>query len=172
MPLTEKPVIGKDCKLYYNSGTHFSPTFVEIERAINVSATVSKNEADVSSRESAWSLVMGAMKTLEITFNYRHIQGTDGTFAALRAAFFNGTAIQFLMLDAPRTETGAEGLLVFCEIMSMNPGQDLESSQEWEFTVKPTYHKENGVLIQPMWYAAGTTNSTTTSAAPTTTTGL
>jgi len=171
MALSEKPVIGKDCKLYYNSGTHFSPTWIEIERAINVSASITKNEADVSSRQSGWQMVMGALKVLEITFNYRHIQGTDGTFAALRAAFFAGTPVQFLMLDAPRTENGAEGILAFCEIMNMNPGQELEGSQEWEITAKPTYVREGGVLIEPMWYIQGTTNTTTTSAAPTTTTG-
>ena len=171
MALSQKPVIGKDCKLYYNSGTHFSPTWIEIERAINVSASITKNEADVSSRESDWQMVIGALKVLEITFNYRHIQGTDGTFAALRAAFMDNTPIQFLMLDAAQSEAGAEGILAFCEIMSMNPGQELEGSQEWEVTAKPTYKRESGVLIKPMWYIQGTTNTTTTSAAPTTTTG-
>jgi hypothetical protein len=169
MALTQRPVIGKDCKLYYNSGTHFSPTFVEIKKAINVSATLSKNEADVSARFSGWSLAMGALKTLEITFNYRHIQGTDSVFAALQAAFFAGTPIQFLMLDADFNENGAQGILAFCEIMSMNPGQELESSQELEFTIKPTYKEESSQLIEPMWYVKGTTNTSTT-AAPTTTT--
>ena len=40
MSLTEAPVAGKDCKFYYNSGTHATPVWVEIDKAINVSANL------------------------------------------------------------------------------------------------------------------------------------
>ena len=34
MPLTEAPVVGKDCKLYLNAATHATPTWTEVKSAI------------------------------------------------------------------------------------------------------------------------------------------
>ena len=45
MPLTEAPVVGKDCKLYLNAATHATPTWTEVKSAINVSANLGKGEA-------------------------------------------------------------------------------------------------------------------------------
>jgi hypothetical protein len=152
MSLTEAPVVGKDCKLYINTGTHAAPVWVEVKHAINVSANLGKGEADASARYSGWKLSKGALKELEISFGYRHKQGADTVFDALLAAYVNDTPIQFAVMDAAITEIGAQGPRAFCEVMSMNLTQELESTSEYEVTVKPTYHEESDVLIEPDWY--------------------
>ena len=152
MPLTEAPVVGKDCKLYLNSGTHATPTWVELKSAINVSANLGKGEADVSARYSGWKLTKGALKELEITFNYRHKQGADTVFDTLLAAYINDTNIEFAVMDADITESGAQGPRAFCQVLSMNLTQELENAAEYEFTLKPTYHQESGALVEPDWY--------------------
>jgi len=157
MTLTPAPVVGKDCKLYLNTGTHTTPTWTEIINAINVSANLGKGEADVSARYSSWKLTKGALKELEISFSYRHKAGEDVVFDALLAAYIDGTAKEFLVLDAAVTETGAQGPRAFCEVLSLNLSQELESSSEYEVSVKPTYHEESGVLVEPEWFeVAGT----------------
>ena len=42
--LAEAPVLGKDCHLYYNSGTHAAATWVEIKKAINVGYKIGKGD--------------------------------------------------------------------------------------------------------------------------------
>lgn len=151
MPLTEAPVVGKDCKLYLNSATNATPTWVEIKKAINVSANLGKGEADVSARFSGWKLSKGALKELEITFTYRHKAGADTVFDTLLAAYLAGTPKQFAVMDAAITESGAQGPKAFCEIFAMNLTQELENAAEFEFTLKPTYVEETGVLVEPQW---------------------
>jgi len=152
MTLVAAPVVGKDCKLYMNGGTHATPTWTEITKAINVSANLGKGEADVSSRETSWKLAKGALKELEISFTYRHKAGDDTVFDALLAAYLADTAVEFAVMDAAITESGAQGPRACCEIFSMNLTQELENSSEYEFTLKPTYHEESGSLIEPEWY--------------------
>jgi hypothetical protein len=152
MPLTEAPVVGKDCKLYLNGATHAAPTWTEVKKAINVSANLGKGEADVSARYSGWKLAKGALKELEISFTYRHKVGTDTVFDTLLAAYINDTALEVAVMDAPIAEAGAQGPRAFCEVFAMNLTQELENASEYEFTLKPTYHEEAGSLIEPDWY--------------------
>lgn len=152
MALEEAPVIGQECKLYRNTGTAASPTWTEIDHAINVSANIGKGEADVSARFSSWKLTRGALKELEMTFGYRKKQGTDAVFTALVAAVLARTPIQLAVLDADVTEEGAQGPKAYCELFSANLGQDLESAEEVEFTAKPTYFEEDDELIEPEWH--------------------
>ncbi|MEQ8785132.1 MAG: hypothetical protein RIC55_02500 [Pirellulaceae bacterium] len=152
MPLTEAPVVGKDCKLYLNSASHATPTWVEIKHAINVSANLGKGEADVSARISGWKLTKGALKELEISFTYRHKSGADTVFDTLLAAYLNDTPLEFAVLDADVAETGAQGPRAFCEVLSLNLTQELENAAEYELTIKPTYFEEGGLLIVPDWY--------------------
>jgi hypothetical protein len=154
MPLTEAPVVGKDCKLYLNGGTHAIPAWTEVKSAINVSANLGKGEADVSARYSGWKLSKGALKELEISFTYRHKQGADTVFDTLLAAYINDTPIQVAVMDAAITETGAQGPRAFCEVISLNLTQELENSAEYELTLKPTYAEEAGSLVEPDWYEA------------------
>ena len=156
MTLVAAPVVGKDCKLYLNGATHATPTWTEITKAINVSANLGKGEADVSSRETSWKLAKGALKELEISFTYRHKAGDDTVFDALLAAYLADTAIEFAVMDADIAEPGAQGPRAFCEIFAMNLTQELENAEELEFTLKPTYHEEASVLIEPDWYEVPT----------------
>lgn len=155
MALVERPVTGLECKLYYNTGTHASPTWTAISKAINVSFSISKGEADQSSRSSTWRKSKGTLKDLEITFSYRKKQGTDTVFDALIAAAIADTVQEYAMLDGAVTEAGAQGIRAFCEIMGVGNTQDLESSEEVEFTLKPTYHEESSAEVDPDWYEVG-----------------
>lgn len=152
MTLVQAPVVGKDCKLYLNGGTHATPTWTEVKNAINVSANLGKGEADVSARFSSWKLTKGALKELEISFTYRHKAGVDTVFDSLLEAYLEDKAVEFLVLDAEVTESGAQGPRAFCEIFSMNLTQELENASEYEFTLKPTYHEEASALIEPDWF--------------------
>lgn len=152
MTVAERPVTGLECKLYYNAATHASPTWVEITKAINVSFTSSKGEANQDSRSSTWRKTRGTIKDLEITFTYRKKQGTDTVFDALIAAYVAGTIYEYAVLDGAHNVSGVQGVRCFGEIMTAGNTQDLENVEEVEFTIKPAYKEEGGVEINPDWY--------------------
>jgi len=155
MALTERPMVGNECKLYYNAGTHASPSWTLITRAINASFNVSMGEADQSSRTSTWRKSRASLKDLEITFTYRKKQGTDTVFDALQAAALAGTVYEYAVLDGLESESGVQGIRAFCQIFGLSNSQDLEAAEEVEFTLKPTYHEESSSEVDPDWYEVG-----------------
>jgi hypothetical protein len=152
MPMEKTHAVGKDCKLYYNTGTRAVPVWVLISKAINVALNLSKGEADAGSRETPWKLQKGALKELELTFSYRYLKGgADAVFEYLRDMFLNDTCIEFAVVDGDITTQGALGVKIPCEVFGMNVAQELESTQEVEFTLKPAYKDESG-YIPPLWF--------------------
>jgi hypothetical protein len=152
MALTERPMAGLECKLYYNTATHASPTWTLVSRAINVSVAISMGEADQSSRTSTWRKSRATLKDLEITFSYRKKQGTDAVFDALQAAALAGTVYEYAVFDGLITEAGCQGIRAFCDIRGLNLGQELEATEEVEFALKPTYKEESSSEVNPDWY--------------------
>jgi hypothetical protein len=146
------PVIGKDCKAYYNSGTHAVPTWNEAKYAINASANLGKGEGDVSGRYSGWKKSKGALKELEISFTYRHKRGTDAVFDAILDSYVNGTPMEWAIMDGDITLSKAQGPRAFCEVMSLNATQELENGVEYEVTLKPTWFEEASAVVEPDWY--------------------
>lgn len=158
MSTSERPVTGEECKLYYNeteagSGAHAGPSWTEITGASNVSFSLSKSEADQGSRRSKFKKDKGTQKAIEITFSYRKKQGTDAVFDALIAAAFADTVYEYAVMDGDIDTSGMQGLRAFCEIFTADGTQDLESAEEVEFTLKPTYEEDGtGSEIDPEWY--------------------
>lgn len=147
------PVVGKDCKLYYNTSIHATPAWVEMNKAIDVSANLSKGEADVSARYSGWKMTKSALKELEITFGYLHIRGTDTVFDMLLDSYVSDTAKQFLVLDGDVTLSKAQGPRAYCEVFTLNLTQELEGGDMYEVTLKPTYKEDPaGTIRTPDWY--------------------
>ena len=149
--ITVGPVVGKDCKLYYNTGTRASPTWVEIKKARDVAANAGKGEADVSNRESSWKKDMSALKTLEVNFGYTHKRGTDTVFAALLAQYLNDTNVEFAVMDGDITYIGAKGWRAFYQCFTLNQTQELENGSVWEVGIKPTWHEESSTIAEPLW---------------------
>lgn len=168
MTISAGSSIGQAGKLYYNSGTNASPVWVEIKRAKDVSIPLTKGEADVSRRESAWEMFIGALKSVGLTFGYQHKRGTDTVRTALLESFVNGTPMQFAAMDQDITADGAFGVKFYGEVMEFPLDQPLKDGQTVACAVKATEFEEPaGTLIEP---SVMTVSGTTTTAAPTTTT--
>jgi len=168
MTITAGSAIGQAGKLYRNTGTNASPVWVEIKRAKDVSVPFTKGEADVSRRESAWEMFIGALKSVGLSFGYQHKRGTDADRTALLASLISGTPIQFAAMDDDITTPGAFGVKFYGEVFEFPLNQALKDGQTVEVVVKNTEFEEPaGTLIEPTIV----TTETPTTAAPTTTTG-
>lgn len=164
MTIAAGSAIGHAAKLYRNTGTNASPVWSEIKRAKDVSVPLTKGEADVSRRESAWEMFIGALKSVGLSFGYLHKRGTDPDRTALLASFVSGTPIQFAVMDDDITADGAFGVKFYGEVFEYPLDQPLKDGQTVAVVVKPTEFEEPaGTLIEP---------SILTVSAPTTTTAV
>lgn len=152
MTILNKPPLGLECYLYRNTGTHASPTWSAIPKAINVKAGSSKTEATIPSRESRYQKYRGALIDFEINFTYRKKAGTDSVFSALKTAYFAGTPIEFFVADGSSADSGTQGIRAYCELMKLDDTQDLETAEEVAFVAKPTYYEESSAVVEPDWY--------------------
>lgn len=146
-------VIGKDAKLYYNSGTHSSPTWNEITKAKDVNIDLGKNEAEVNSRESEWEMVGAGLKTVSVDFGYLNVPGTSDTvFQALKDAYINDTPTQFAIMDQAVGTSNSKGVRAYFIVTGMSRPEPLEGALMYNFTLRPTRFDDSGTLREPEWY--------------------
>jgi hypothetical protein len=144
-------LVGRECKLYYNSATFGSPTWVEITRAIDVAYAISSERGNVSSRISLWKMEAKSLNGLELTFGYRYrYLVTDAVFDALRPMALGTTKVEFAVCDTTIATTGAEYLRATYQLdMSMN--QAMGDGVMAEFTAFLTSEEDSGTLREPSW---------------------
>ena len=154
--IAERPLVGQECHLYYNTGDRTTPVLVEITRAINVNASIPFGEAEIASRLSQWKTKRQTTRELEITFTYQKKGGTDAVLVVLLAASTAGTVMDIWMLDGALAETGSQGPRMYCQVFDETLGQDLEAVEEIEFVAKATYYETGGSPVDPDWYVVPT----------------
>ena len=144
-------VIGRECNLYYNSGTYGSPTLTIVTRAMHVSYQIGSERGDISSRASIWKMEAKSLNTLELTFGYRYRQAsTDAVFDALRPMALSNTKVEFAVCDVTIATSGAEYLRATYQL-TMNMNQPMGDGVNAEFTAFLTSEEDAGTLREPAW---------------------
>lgn len=144
-------LVGASAKLYYNSGTHASPTWVLIANAVDVSVSFGKSYGDVSSRASGWKKNAAALKDLTCSFGYRYKNGTDTVFDALRAAAIANTATELFFADGLAATSGTEGIRAYFDF-TMGDEQPLEDGVLVTFDGTHVIFYESSAVVDPDWY--------------------
>lgn len=131
--------LGLDCRLYRNTGTYAAPNWVLIDNVRDLTLSLSKAEADLTTRaNNRWRATIGTLKELEVEFEM--VWDTEDTnFTALFDAFLNGTAIEFLILDGAVSAPGSLGLRATCEVMQFDRAEPLEDGVKASVVIKPAY---------------------------------
>lgn len=145
-------VVGKNCKLYYNSATHATPTWVEIPDAMDLSVPMTKAEADVSSRSSIYKMFMGGQLEVGIEFGYLHNAGSDSIHTVLLAAYNADTPKEFAALDGGSGTPGSKGLRAYCLIFDHSQDQNLDEGLKHNMTLKATRFIESSAVVSPDQY--------------------
>jgi Phage tail tube protein len=134
--------LGLDGKLYRNTGTFASPTWDLITNVKDVTLNLETGEADVSTRgNNGWRATVGTLKDASIEFDLIW-DTSDADFTAVKDAFFNGTTIEFAVMDGLITgagSTGSQGLRATCRINNFSRNEALEEAITVSVTAKPTY---------------------------------
>jgi len=146
--------LGLDAKLYYCvAGIGGSPTWVELTNVKNVTLSLTKGEADVTTRANkGWKATAGTLKEASIEFEM--VWDTkDAGFKAIKDAYFDGTLIGIAAMDGPVSgadSSGSQGLWADCMITDFSRDEPLEEALSVKVTAKPTYSTN-----APTWKTVG-----------------
>lgn len=142
--------VGNDLKLYYNSGTDASPTWVEIKIVGDVTVDLNVSDAEVDLRVSSWVLNLPAKLTGGINFTMANdIGGT--VFDALRGFAFARTQAQFASANENIATSGTEYFKAFAYFSAFPWGQETQSMSSHDCTMSLGYTEESGSLVEPSW---------------------
>ena len=147
--------LGLDAKLYYCiAGIGGSPLWVELSNVKNVTLSLTKGEADVTTRaNNGWKATAGTLKEGSIEFEM--VWNTaDAGFKAIKDAYFNNLPIGIAAMDGPITgpnSNGNQGLWADCMITDFSRDEPLEEALSVKVTAKPTYSTN-----PPIWKTVGT----------------
>lgn len=131
-------VLGLAAKLYRNTGTYASPTWTEITNVKDVTVTMEKGEADVTTRAAdGWVQTAATLKNMTIEFQMVWNPG-DAGFEAIKDAFMDNTAVELLALDGASDDVGAQGPRASCDVFSFTRGEPLAEALTVDVTCKPT----------------------------------
>lgn len=146
------PVIGHGCKLYYNSATNASPTWVEIDEIGDLDVSdMSWSEAELKLRLSIWVKSLPAMLSASIEFSLLY-RGEATVFEALRTAWLAKTPYQYAVADGAIATAGTHALKIYCYIQAFPLTQPLEGVAMVEkCRLKPAHFVESDAIIEPAW---------------------
>ncbi|MCC7085615.1 MAG: hypothetical protein IT427_11490 [Pirellulales bacterium] len=118
--------LGLEAKLYRNTGTYASPTWVEVTNVKDLTLSLEKGEADVTTRaNSGWRATIGTLKDASIEFQMVW-DTADANFTAIQEAFFDNTQIEFAVMDGGIAASGSQGLRATFDVLSFTRNEALE----------------------------------------------
>ncbi len=131
--------LGMDAKLYRNSGTYASPTWVEVKNVKDVTLNLEAGEADVTTRGNAgWRANIATLKDASLEFEMVW-DTADDDFTAVRTAFLTNGSVEFAVLDGDVLTAGSQGLRATMAITNFSRAEPLEEAITVSVTAKPTY---------------------------------
>jgi len=139
---TATVVLGLSAKLYRNTGTYDTPTWQEITLVKDVKLTLSKGEADATTRAAGgWKQSVATLKeaSLELELVW---DPSDQSLTALRDAYLNNTPVDLAVMDGPMqpgTGKTSQGLRALWDVFSFDRNEPLEEVLTVSVTLKPTY---------------------------------
>jgi hypothetical protein len=139
--------LGMDARLYRNTGTNNDPAWNEIQNVKDVTLSLEVAEADVTTRNNnGWRATVATLKDASIEFEMVW-DPADNDFTALRNAYFNGSAIEFAIMDGFIDSSDSQGLRATCVVTNFSRSEPLEEAITVSVTLKPTYSAS-----PPSWY--------------------
>ncbi len=130
---------GRKNKLYYNSATYASPTWVEIARVGDVNRTGTKASTEVNMRASDTTIVVYGNKSREITFTYYKIKGSgtaDPVFTKLSDSYENDTVLDIAMMEGPIATVGQFGVRGPFVVSQLDKAEPIDGVDTYDVTLQ------------------------------------
>lgn len=138
--------IGADCILYRNTGTYDTPVWDEVPLVKDLTQTLEKGDADISTRGSGgWRVKIGTLKDGNLQFDLVWETG-DEDFEAVRDAYLNNTLLDLAAMDGDITAAGSQGLRAEMSILSFTRAETLDGAVMAAVKAQP-----GSVVNAPEW---------------------
>lgn len=133
------PIMGFNGKLYYNSASYASPTWVLIDNVGDVKMTDEMTETEIGLRVmSGFSITVNGMRKLGWEWSMLY-DPADTEQTALRSAYAARTATEFLILDQANGTAGSAGIRVLCLVTKFPRQEEIDKAMMVDVAIKPTY---------------------------------
>lgn len=146
--------LGLEAVLYVNTGSYGSPTLVKVDNVKDLTLSLEKNTADVTTRgNNGWRAMLGVLK--DATVDFGMVWNTsDPNFVLIRNAFLATTlaaqTLEFFVLSADVDEADCEGLRASFMVEKFVKNEQLEEAQNVDVSIRPTY-----ATVAPQWVTGG-----------------
>lgn len=107
--LTRGAYSGRETKLYINTGSHDSPTLVEIKRARNVQTTDGPSLSEIEFHGATSTGNIPGYDQFSGSFEYVKKRGVDAVFDALETARKNRDIVELRYMNDDNATSGAKG---------------------------------------------------------------
>ena len=141
-------VISENAKIYYNSGSYGSPTWVEITLVKDVTLNLEKSDIDVTTRGSGgFSEYANGLVDASVEFSLLY-NTADAAFTAIKTAFFDKSNVEVLVLDGEYGVIGNQGLRADMLVASFTRNETLGEALMVDISLKPVANDDS----VPSWY--------------------
>lgn len=147
-----EPKTGYNMKLYRNTGTFASPTWVEIAEVGDVNLSdFTRQMAELKRRGKQFTKNLASLiNSIVITFKLPFGLGAS-TYTYLRTAFLAGTAFEVAIMSGDITTPGEEGLRCPILLEQFPWNQALEEASGHDVQLKIAYMVSGGSEVDPVW---------------------
>jgi hypothetical protein len=140
--------LGFNAKLYRNTASYASPTWLLIDNCRDLKLNLPFGEADANARAGAgWEekepALIGASVEFEMLFDV-----ADANYTVLEAAAFARTAIEFAVMNGAVATTGNRGLRATCKLFDFSRDEPLSETLKTSVKIMPC----RNVSAAPAWF--------------------
>lgn len=143
------PVPGRECKLYYNTGTFGSPSWTLIPQVVDLDYDMPATWAAVPARISLWNFEVKALQGLVVNFGYRRRSGvSDAVFTAIDGYAIDTTKKELAVADGAIASTGTRYLRGTYQF-EKGRSEPIGDAAIDNFSAHLTYEEDSGTLREP-----------------------
>lgn len=159
MTLSVDHVMGKDCKLFRNTGTESSPTWNEVPNVRDLAVADSMTDVDVSARDGGgFAMSDAGLQTLELSFQMIG-RFSEEDMVAFRTAYWARNPLSLAVATGAIAGHGTNYIRGAWKILAFNQTQNLEDVVTVDVTIKLTRAISAGSLVVPQWVSVTTTST-------------
>ena len=154
--MTDRPIAGFECKLYYNSANvGQAAAWVELKNAKDVSHPDSVEAIEASARYSKSKRYIAGLFDGSIEFGYQYIRGTDAVFDELQDRYQNREPIEIAAADDAIATNGTTYGRDWYVITKFERSEEMGGARVYNVTLQPTVVFNNGALIEKSYHVVG-----------------
>lgn len=133
------PIIGFQGKLYYNSASYASPTWVLIDNVGDIKMTDDAEESEIGVRSmGGFAVYVAGLRKVGWEWSMVY-DPADTKQTALRTNYAARTPTEFLILDQANGTSGSQGIRLTCMITKFPRQEELSKAMMVDVAIKPTF---------------------------------